>query len=43
MRAKFEIFGDPGLFFEEADGLSFYDGTTKTSFAIMDGADLMVC
>ena len=43
MRAKFEIFGDPGLFFEKADGLSFYDGTTKTSFAIMDGADLMVC
>ena len=42
MRAKFEIFGEPGLFFEEADGLSFYDGTTKTSFAIMDGADLMV-
>ena len=31
MRAKFEIFGEPGLYFEEADGLSFYDGTTKTS------------
>ena len=43
MRAKFEKFGEPDLFFKETDGLLFYDGIAKTSFAIMDGAVLVVC